>query len=812
MIRLTYEKAAEVFQRALEVPESDRVRFIESACEGEPEVLAVVRGLLRSDAEESFLDQSMELSRTGEESSLDRLEDVVTIGEYRILRVIARGSMGVVYLAEQASPKRQVALKLLGFDRRATPSLLAEATILGRLQHPGIARVLQAGSGAVEFKDGSSTTATFLAMEYIDGVTLRERARSAEMTRSQVARLLLSITRAVEHAHRRGVIHRDLKPSNILLDSSGEPFVIDFGVGLLRDGQNESSGHGGVVGTGAYMAPEQLVGSAGQVDTRVDVYSIGVIGYELLTGQPPHQPTASVDDALLDRMRTSQIETQRALRHAAGREFARVIARAMNPDRDERYSSATALADDLHCIVEGRPISDDEGSPLRSLWMYGRRHRVTAAALAGAFSLCIAAIVGLAITSSQARREALRADAAAAETKVEALHAQRIAAFLRTAFLGVDPEERGADVTLFEAIDYATERIHRDLADVPEVEADVRSAIGFVYRRQGRLADAFEQTRLAHRLHLELHGPDDERTLASAEELAYLTWIYEGDASSALRSFDQVIEQIEGSNEGSTGGWTYMKAGLILLAVDDLAAADRHFVAAEPKLVEAYGEVYAARSLRLRALVRLYAGQYETAELFAKTALERCDGAAEQEYIVAQCLVTLGEILAVRGRHTEALEMLQDAELKMRGLTRAGGPELAHLDLMFALATYGAGDAAAAEIRSRRAVKTLEASVAPTHPSLAVARALDSLYRATGETSVREKLAGAYAVVDKAFGADHRLSIALLRAEERLASEAGDDHTAKRLRGTIESLEGRRRSRVGPDLHRRHPDAVFQHN
>lgn len=806
MIRVTYEKAAEIFQQALDVPESDRVRFIESACEGEPEVLAIVRSLLRSDAEESFLDQSMEISRTGEDGFHERLADVVSIGEYSILPVIAKGSMGVVLLAEQASPKRQVAVKLLGLDRRATPSLLAEATLLGRLQHPGIARIYQAGSAPIKFKDGSSTTATFLAMEYIEGVTLREHARSTEKNRTKAAKLLLSITRAVEHAHRRGVIHRDLKPSNILIDPSGDPHIIDFGVGLLRDGRNASAGHGGVAGTGAYMAPEQLVGHVEQVDTRVDIYSIGVIGYELLTGQPPHQATASIDEALLDRMRISQVIIQRALRHAAGREFARVIARAMNPDRDGRYSSATALADDLGCIVEGRPIGEDEGSPLRSLWMYGRRHRLTAAVLAGAFSLCVVAIVGLAITSSQARRAAVRADAAAARIKAEALHSQRIAAFLRNAFLGVDPEERGAAVSLFEAIDYASERIHRDLADVPEVEADVRSAIGFVYRRHGRLAEAFEQTRLTHRLHLQLHGLDDERTLASAEELAYLTWIYEGDANAALRSLEWTIDQVGGDDEGVVSGWTYMKVGVILLAVDDLAAAERYFIAAEPRLVNMYGDVYSARPLRHRALVRLYSGQHENAELFARAALEQCTGAAEQEYIAAQCLVTLGEVLTAQERYAEALVTLKDAEKRMRKLTLADGPEMAHLDLIIASAEFGAGDAEAATARSGRAMRAIADIVAATHPDLAIARAFDSIYRAVGDEELRERLPDAYAVVGKAFGADHRLAVALLRAEMRLAGKMGDDHTARRLRDTLVSLESRRASRLGPDLHRKHPE------
>lgn len=810
MMRATYERAADVFQRALEVREQDRARFIESECEGDAGLLAIVRSLLRSDAQDSFLDHPAALPAARSADHLTRAEELVSIGDYRIIETIASGSMGVVFLAEQASPRRNVALKLLTIDDAATSSLLAEATLLGRLQHPGVARIYEAGTAEARYEGGETSSATFIAMEHIEGKTLREYAREASLTKREVAGLLLSITTAIVHAHRRGVIHRDLKPSNILIDPAGNPHLIDFGVGLLREDAHDSDGTH-IAGTSAYMAPEQLVGRVDQVDTRVDIYSIGVIGYELLTGTTPHQPTNSIEEALLNRIRASERDTSRALRHAAGSELSRVIARALAANRDQRHPSASALADDLRCVIEGRPVGGADSSPARSLWMYARRHRLAATLLGAAFILCVAATAGLGISWSRAREAAARADAAAAEIKVQASNAERIADFLKTAFLGVDPEERGVSVTLFDAIDYAAGRIHRDLADAPAVEADVRSAIGFVYRRQGRLADAFEQTRIAHRLYIDLYGVHDERTAAAAEELAYLTWIYEGDADSALQSFEQIISRDhEMAKAGhQSDGWIRVKAGLIALAVDDLASAERHLVAAEPLLVEAYGDVFAARSLRHRALVRLYAGQTDEAEKMARAAFEMCIGAAEQEYITARCLVTLAEVLTAQGRFEEALLTLDDAAVLLTKLTSSTGPDFANLNLIAARAEHESGNTTAATDRLRDVIRILESTVSPSHPDLAEARAYLAAYESQSNTERRERLATAHEIVDRSHGPDHRLSIASLNAALKLAEDTGDDYTARRLRTTITALEKRRAARIGPDLHRSHPELSF---
>lgn len=810
MMRATYERATDIFQRALDIDESERSSYIESACDGDAELLSIVRNLLRLDAEDSFLDHPADFTLPYSRDHVEAASRLVSIGDYRILRIIASGSMGMVFLAEQASPRRHVAIKLLTIDHSATSSLLAEATLLGRLQHPGIARVYEAGTAKSVYEDGTTSQATFIAMEHIEGKTLTEHAQGKDFTRAEAAELLLKITVAIEHAHRRGVIHRDLKPSNILIDPTGTPHIIDFGVGLVR-GDMTGPGSSHIAGTAAYMAPEQMVGQAEQVDTRADVFSIGVIGYELLTGTKPYKPTRSINEALLDRIKLSEQQIGRTLRHSAGRELASVISRALAADKDQRHPSASALANELRCVIQGRPVDGADASLFWLLWMYARRHRIAASLLCGAFLLCVAATIGLGVSLSQAHKEAARADAAAAEMRAQALNAERIADFLKTAFLGVDPEERGVAVTLFDAIDYATARIHRDLADVPGVEADVRSAIGFVYRRQGRLADAFEQTRIAHRLYTDLYGTNDDRTAGAAEELAYLTWIYEGDANSARQAFDQLIRQRQNSQPADSpiDGWIHIKAGVIALAVDDLVAAEQHFVEAEPLLVNAYGEVYAARSLRLRALVRLFAGQADEAEEMARTAFDLCYGAAEQEYVAARCLVTLGEILAAQGRSEEALITLDHAASLLTRLTGDTGPDFAQLSLVAARAEHERGHTGDAVHHLLRAIHALEPTVSPSHPDLAEARAYLLSYEAQGDSERRERLTEVHVLLDGSHGPDHRLSIAALHAALEHAENMNDDHTARRLRVTIAALERRREARIGPELHRSHPQLSF---
>src|SRR5215468_3470847 len=213
------------------------------------------------------------------------------IGRYSILRILGEGGMGTVYEAEQESPKRAVALKVIRAGH-VSPEMLRrfehESAVLGRLQHPGIAQVYEAGT----VQDERGHSVPFFAMEFIRGVPLTDFAEKWKLGTGQRLDLIARICDAVYHAHQKGIIHRDLKPGNILVDESGQPRILDFGVARATDSDIQQAtlqtDIGQLIGTVPYMSPEQVGGDPGELDTRSDVYALGVIAYELLAGRLPY--------------------------------------------------------------------------------------------------------------------------------------------------------------------------------------------------------------------------------------------------------------------------------------------------------------------------------------------------------------------------------------------------------------------------------------------------------------------------------------------------------------------------------------------
>jgi serine/threonine-protein kinase len=275
-------------------------------------------------------------------------------GDYELQQELGRGGMGVVYRAHQLSLGREVAVKMILRGQLASPAdrerFAAEAQAAAKLDHPGIVPV---------YEVGEIDSRPYFSMKFVGGTTLAERLAEGPLPSREAARLLAAVARAIHFAHMRGVLHRDLKPSNILLDAEGEPHVTDFGLAKQMTDAAAITKTGAVLGTPAYMAPEQAAGQRGQVGPRSDVYSLGVILYHMLTGRPPFQAASPVDTVLM--VLEQNPVPPRLLNPKADRDLEMICLRCLQKPADLRYASAAALADDLEAYLNDESISARSG-------------------------------------------------------------------------------------------------------------------------------------------------------------------------------------------------------------------------------------------------------------------------------------------------------------------------------------------------------------------------------------------------------------------------------------------------------------------
>ncbi len=343
-----------------------------------------------------------------------------SIGRYRILRLVAQGGMGAVYEAEQEKPNRIVALKVIkpGYaNAEMTRRFEQESQALGRLHHPGIAQIYEAGSADTPFG-----VQPYFAMELIDGVSLVIYANEHKLDARARLSLLASICDAVHHAHQRGLIHRDLKPTNVIVDTSGQPKILDFGIARITDSDGQATREtnvGQLVGTLPYMSPEQVMADSFEIDIRCDVYALGVILYELLAGQLPFD---------LDRKAIHQavqiIREQEATRLSAVDRFYRgdietIVAKTLEKQKSRRYDSAADLAADIRRFLHNEPITARPPSSAYQLQKFARRNRALVIGIAAVFVVLIAGIVASSMESVRAKRAEVTARQAEVQERTE---------------------------------------------------------------------------------------------------------------------------------------------------------------------------------------------------------------------------------------------------------------------------------------------------------------------------------------------------------------------------------------------------------
>ena len=463
---------------------------------------------------QSPLDPDATLASVGPQPATVAAKVPSTIGSYRIIRLLGEGGMGAVYEAEQDQPRRRVALKVIKSawaDRELLRRFELESQTLGRLHHPGIAQIYEAGAAETSF--GSQP---FFAMEIIRGKPLIEYAEAKHLNTRQRLALMIQICEAVEHAHQRGIIHRDLKPGNILVEESGQPKILDFGLARVTDGDMQATRQtdmGQLLGTLAYMSPEQVTADPLALDTRSDVYALGVILYELLAGRLPYEVSRHVYEVV----RTIQQVDPKPLssiNRAYRGDIETIAAKALEKDKTRRYGSAAELAADIRRYLEDRPIAAKPASTSYQLRKFARRNKVL---VTGTFAVFLTLIVGVVVSTWQA----VRARRAEVRAQAETATAQAVVDFLQNDLLAQASANKQAgpktkpdpDLKVRTALDRAAERIEGKFAKQPEVEAEIRQTIGQTYYDLGLYPEGRKQLEQALTLRRRVLGPDNPKTI-----------------------------------------------------------------------------------------------------------------------------------------------------------------------------------------------------------------------------------------------------------------------------------------------------------
>ncbi len=528
-----HDRLSALFLQACDLPAAERETFLRQQCGDDPDLLREVIELLPYDGQQAIVDRPLvRLSGSGilEPADHPDPQSPRRIGQYEILGVLGQGGMGTVYRARQRHPDRVVALKVIqhGFASPATIRRFElEASLLGRLHHPGIAQIYEAGTA-----DTGMGAQPYFAMELITGCSLLSHVHQHRLSATARLDLLTRICDAVQHAHQHGIVHRDLKPGNILVEEdTNQPRILDFGVARVTDADLEATTRhtrdGQLLGTLPYMSPEQLSSDSAQVDYRSDVYALGVIAYELLTGHLPHDLDGKPVYEVARIVHTAPVTRISNWDRGYRGDVETMIGKAMEKDPALRYSSAADFAEDIRRYLSDQPIKARPPSTLYQLRKFVRRNRALVIGTAVAIGLLIAAVIGTSYGLIVARGQ--RDEARRAADKAEAI---------RQFFLGVlatpAPGEIGRDVKVVDALLAAEDAVAQAFPDQPEIRADVHAEVAITLSRLGEFSKAESYAREALRIRSRTLGETHIDTIRAMNNLGHILLQQDGSGASAV--------------------------------------------------------------------------------------------------------------------------------------------------------------------------------------------------------------------------------------------------------------------------------------
>lgn len=777
-----YARVKEIVVRAAALAPAARAGFLDEACTGDGTLRAEVESLLaHGDEIPGILDSGGLAQRL---TAAGAAPVPSALGPYALCEILGAGGMGIVYRAEQRSPlHREVAVKLIR-DEAASPGVIArfaaERETLARMDHPHIARILDAGQ---------SVHGPYFVMDLVRGVPITEYAASHALALTARLTLLLQACEAVRHAHLKGIVHRDLKPSNLLVaEQDGRPVVkvIDFGIAkAIGDAITETAftRAGALIGTPDYMSPEQAGVLAGaDVDTRTDVFALGVVLYELLAGRRPRQFRTGAPgefQQFLDGAPVRPPSSVASPSSAVGRGSAdldTIALKAIEVEPDRRYQSVEQLAADVQRYLDGRPVLARPATWSYRASRFVRRHRAAVVVSVSAALLLVALSTAYTVRLARARDQA----------RAEAAKAAQVTAFLTGLFESAEPDQAyGQDVSARQLLVRGAQRIERELAGEPALQGTLMRVIGDVLRGLGAHADAVPLLDAAVARHRQVEGQELEwaASLHARATLAYA----QGEQARAAALLEQALAlrrpRLAAPHAELVA--TLEELGFVDVERGELASARRWLEEAldmargltdDPEASNVLGD-----TLVSLARLRLVEGAYPDAQRLLREALDlRRRTRGEDHSSVGEALDALAEALRRDRKLDEAEPLFREAVAHARRVFGDDHPtvQVRRANLANALQNQG---------RHREALVLLEGVLAnyrsrPGPPHLNINKTLNSMLTAymgladyaEAERVGREALAVAEANVasDPDSVASVLNNLALIEAEQRDFAEA----------------------------------------
>jgi serine/threonine protein kinase/tetratricopeptide (TPR) repeat protein len=823
----------EIFEGALDrAAGEERQRYIEIACADDKVLLTRIRALLQAhDAGEDFLPEE-----PGPPPGVPKFASFLsaqltekpgdTIGPYKLREKLGEGGCGVVYLAEQEQPvKRKVALKIikLGMDtRQVVARFEAERQALAMMDHTNIAKVLEAGA--------TVTGRPYFVMELVGGIKITDYCEQNHLDTEQRLDLFIQVCRAVQHAHQKGVIHRDIKPSNVLVatqDGVSIPKVIDFGIAKATQGkltdETVFTAFEQFLGTPAYMSPEQTQPGGLDVDTRSDIYSLGVLLYELLTGKTPFDAKELLAAGLEAMRRTIlekepptpstrlKLETAQRVQGSSGSKIKNqkskvandldwIVMKCLEKDRARRYETANGLAMDIERHLNNEPVV---AGPPSKLYVFRKTVQRNRTAFAAAAAVAVVLLLGVLVSTWQA----FRATAAERRSNKNAVKSQQVADFLKEMLASVGPSKAlGRDTTMLrEVLDKTAARIGKDLTNQPEVEIELRATLAATYRELGlykEMKELAEQNLSLARARL---GGEHLLVAASLDQL--------GSALGELGKYSEA-EGLQRQALALRRRFLGQEHLLVAESLENIA----HVIAEESKLAEvarlAEAEAMNREALAIRrkllgnehqdvaaslndlAIILQDERKLEEAEVVQREGLALQQKLLGNEHPdVATSLNNLASLLLVKGKLHEAETMHRQALALRRKLMGNDHPQVANSLDSLALVLLQEGKSGEAEALEREALSILRKFLGDQHPDLI--EPLDNVARllmGQGRLAEAEAIEREAVAIERKTPGKIDVSLAnlalLLRNQGKLA-EAQD---------LLEESVARRRKRQDPEL------------